>query len=340
MKMKIVKMVAVLVALPIISTGCGKENIESRLKAGKNDISFQSQGYKLAAHLYVPGNYNSSEKYPTVIFSGPFNQVKEQTGAVYGKKLAAKGYNVLVFDHVGYGDSEGEVRNNEHSYAKMESIRDGISFLRTLKIVDKSKVYGLGICASGGYIPIVAVTDKRLAAISTVSGMMDNYASYFKTMTREQLIPLFKMANEARQKQYETGKVEYYDILGMEKIDPSKLSDGNAMKEGYDYYMTKRAGAQTYPNYSHLAPKTIMENAPITSAASLAPYLYTPYLGIYGTAAMQDTAPLTIEFYKRASEPKELFEIKGASHVSLYDIDRDVDQAVNRIDTFFKKYSI
>lgn len=56
----------------------------------------------------------------------------------------------------------------------------------------------------------------------------------------------------------------------------------------------------------------------------------------YGKKA--DTANLTIEFYNNYSEPKELFEVKGVNHVDLYDKDEFVDQVVDRLDTFFKKY--
>ena len=303
------------------------------IQSGVNTVSFKSQGYNLSGLLYVPQAFEPNRQYPTVVFSGPFNQVKEQTGAVYGKKLAEKGYIALSFDHLGYGDSEGPVRNNEKASWKMDGIRDAVSYLGTLSFVDREKMYGLGVCASGGYMPIVATTDKRLKAIATVSGMMDNTASYFGVMTKEQLLPLFKMANDARQKAYETGELEYYDALGMESYDEEN--------EGYDYYMTKRAGKETYPNYSHLAPKVLMEDAPLTSAVALAPYLYTPYLGIYGEKALSgdiQTAPLTIAFYENASEPKELYEVEGASHVSLYDIDKDVDRAVAKMDEFFKKY--
>ena len=62
------------------------------------------------------------------------------------------------------------------------------------------------------------------------------------------------------------------------------------------------------------------------------------YVLISQEKAMVDTAPLTTMFYEAASEPKELFEVPGASHVSLYDIDRDVNQAVERMDAFFQKY--
>ena len=310
------------------------KNMSTQISVGKNQITFKSQGVKLSGLLYTPADFDASATYPTIIFSGPFNQIKEQMGAVYGEKMAALGYVFLSFDHLGYGDSEGELRDNENPFIKMESIRDAISYLGTLPFVDRDKLFGLGGCASGGYIPIVATTDKRLKAIATVSGMMDNTGFYFKTMTKEQLVPLFKMANLARQKAYETGEMDYYDALNMDNTDPEN--------EGYDYYMTKRAGKETYPNYTHMAPMTLMEVAPLTSGLALAPYLYTPYLGIYGEKAKGGdipTAQLTIDFYEAASEPKELFEVKGATHVSLYDIDEDVDQAVAKMDEFFAKYS-
>ncbi|MCV6636422.1 alpha/beta hydrolase [Candidatus Albibeggiatoa sp. nov. NOAA] len=308
------------------------------MQSGINTVQFKSQGYQLAGLLFTPNDFDATKQYPTVVFTGPFNQVKEQTGTVYGKKLAQQGYVVLSFDHVGYGDSEGDVRNNENASWKMEGVRDAVSYLGTLPFVNKDKLYGLGVCAGGGYMAIVAVTDKRLKAIATVSGMMDNTASYFGVMSKEQLMPIFKMANDARQRQYETGTVEYYDVLGVESLDVDSLDKSSAQYEGYDFYMTERAGKQTYPNYSHKSVMTVMEDAPLTSATALAPYLYTPYLGIYGEKAMADTAPLTVNFYNQASEPKELYEVSGASHVSLYDIDKDVDRAVAKMDAFFKKH--
>ncbi|NEO14641.1 MULTISPECIES: alpha/beta hydrolase [unclassified Moorena] len=308
------------------------------LNPGKNEISFKSQGYTLAANLYVPRDFDPSNSYPAVIYSPPFNQVKEQSGAIYCHKLAEKGYVALAFDHVGYGDSEGEIRNYENANIKMESIRDGISFLGTLPFVNRDRLFGLGMCASGGYMALVATTDKRLKAIATVSGMMSNQTSYFKTMDRETVCAAIATANAGRQKFYETGKVEYMDALGMESLDLDSLDKKSAQYEGYQYYMTKRAGAETYPNYSHKSPTFMLETPMLADAQSYAPYLYTPYIGIYGEKALQDTGSLTVKFYEAASEPKELVEISGASHVSLYDINADVDRAITAIDTFFQKH--
>lgn len=320
-----------------------KINVEN-LNAGKNDIAFASQGCKLAAHLYTPEGFEPSKKYPTVVFSQPFNQVKEQTGAVYGRHLAGAGYVTLVFDHLGYGDSEGVIRNNENSFIKIESIRDAISFLGTLPFVDREKLFGLGVCASGGYMALVATTDKRLKAIATVSGMMGNKASYFESMDRETVTGLIAMQNAGRQKTYETGEVDYVDALGIE-AEGKAIAEGATPSEGYDYYMTERAGAVTYPNYTHLSPSFMLEAPMLADATTYAPYIYTPYIGIVGSEAMNPefgplaTGPLTKKFYDLASEPKEFVEIESASHVSLYDIDKDVTRAVAAMGAFFKKHS-
>lgn len=309
--------------------------MQNDITAGKNRVHFTSQGHELAGDLYVPAGFDPGRSYPTVVYSGPFNQVKEQTGAVYGEKLSALGYVVLAFDHLGYGDSGGDVRNFEKPAWKMEGIRDAISYLGTLPFVDRGRLFGLGVCASGGYLPVVATTDKRLKAIATVSGMMNNTASYFGVMTREQIVPLLEMANAARQKAYETGQLDDYDALGMESVDPETAPQ--EVVEGYDFYMTARAGAETSPNYTHRAPTTLMEEAPLANATAIAPFLYTPYLGIYGETA--GTGPLTQMFFEAASEPKELYMVEGASHVSLYDVDADVDRAVAKMDGFFRQHS-
>lgn len=312
-----------------------KEKSMQSLSSGRIDITFVSQGYKLKGHLYTPQNFDLNQKYPTVIFSPPFNQVKEQMGAVYGKKFAEKGYVFLAFDHLGYGDSEGKPRNAENPFVKMETIRDAISYLRTLNYVDREHFYGMAACASGNYLPTVAVTDKRMKAIATVSGILSSRMRLLDKMTPEQMSQVFSFANEAHQKEYETGVTEYYDGLGFEKVDPKNLPDSLLIKDGYDYYMTDRAGVE---NFDYHTPKTFMEVSPLVDALTFAPYLNTPYLGIYGERSMDDNGPTTIAFYEKTTEPKKLYEVKGASHVDLYDKEQYVNEAVEQMVNWFSQY--
>ena len=309
----------------------------STIGVGENKITFTSRGYKLAATLHAPEGFTESQSYPAIIFSPPFNQIKEQMGALYGKKMAEKGFLFIAFDHIGYGGSEGEIRNYENAFIKIESIHDAVSFVGTLPYVNKDRLYGIGACASGGYMALAAVTDKRMKAIATVCGMMDNRSTFLAGIDRKAAVSMFTAANAARQKHYETGEPVYVDTLGYEGVDPENIPEG-APREGYDYYMTARAGAETYPNYSNRSLANIAETNALTDATSWAQYLYTPYLGIYGERALADTGPLTVAYYDKCSEPKELFEVPGASHVDLYDIETYVNQAVERLAEFFGKY--
>ena len=306
------------------------------LTSGRNNITFKSLNFNLAAHLYTPEGFDASGSYPAVVYSPPFNQVKEQTGAIYARELAKHGYVTIVFDHIGFGESEGDIRTNENAFVKMESIRDAISFMGTLPFVDREKLFGLGMCASGGYFGLVATTDKRIKALATVSGLMSTKERNFGRTDKETMMNVVAAANAGRQKAYETGEIEYADILGFAAAKDAPA--GTLAGEGYDFYMTARAGAQTYPTYSHLSPTFMLEAPLLADAMNFADVLHTPYIGIYGENSMNDNGPQTIEFYEKAPQPKQLVEIPEATHVSLYDHPKHVQQAVEAIDAFFQKH--
>lgn len=309
------------------------------LTPGRNDVTFRSQGVTLAGHLYLPENFDRTKKYPAAVFSGPLGQVKEQMGANYGQAMMERGYVYLAFDHIGFGESEGDLRQDENPFKKMEGIRDSVSYLGTLPFVDRERLFGIAGCASASYMPVVAVTDKRIKALATVSGLLNGHSRFFGGLPKEQMLAMIKVSNDARQKLYEQGTLDPIDLIGFEKNDPATLDPNSINGQGYDYYQTARAGSQTFPNYDYRVQATMFESQPLVSAMQWAPYLNTPFLGIYGSEAMENTAPATVEFYEQATEPKELFEVKGARHVDLYDYPQFVAQASDRIDEFFKKHS-
>ena len=341
--MKLIKMLrsgfCLLIALSVSLASFADSQLLDGLKLtdiqpGKNAVTFESQGYILAGLLYAPEDFDPAQTYPSVVITTPFGQVKEQTGSVYAAKLAEEGFIALTYDSRGFGESEGALRSYMYSPAIVEGITDAISFTRMQGFVDKDNVFGLGVCAGASNIVTTALTDKRMNAIATVSGMLNNEASFFGAMDRETAVATLKMANEAQQKYYETRVQENIDFFGLENPPAEGAPQRNV--EGYDYYMTERAGAQTYENYTHMTPVFVHMDYPRYNATAMAPNLYTPYLGIIGSDA--HSRALTEGFYEAASEPKELHIIEGASHVSLYDIDKDVDRAIAKIVNFFGEY--
>lgn len=60
-----------------------------------------------------------------------------------------------------------------------------------------------------------------------------------------------------------------------------------------------------------------------------------PYLAIAGAKAL--TFGLSKIAFERASEPKEFFEIEGATHVGLYDKEEYVNPAIFKLTEFYKE---
>src|SRR5882724_5071077 len=98
-------------------------------KAMREDITFESDGNRLLGHLFLPEGLAAREKVPAVVVVGPVSSTKGQVPAVYAERLANLGYAALAFDHAGYGDSEGFPRSDEDPFAKVEEIKNAVSFL-------------------------------------------------------------------------------------------------------------------------------------------------------------------------------------------------------------------
>ncbi|MGL5637975.1 MAG: hypothetical protein ACRCXX_00115 [Cetobacterium sp.] len=50
-----------------------------------------------------------------------------------------------------------------------------------------------------------------------------------------------------------------------------------------------------------------------------------------------NTRPYNEHAYLLANEPKEIFFVEGATHISLYDIPEYVNQAVDKMTQFYKE---
>lgn len=308
----------------------------STLSAGENQITFVSKSMggdiRLAGLLFLPDDFDPNSKYPTIVLNSAVNQVKEQTGAVYGRKLAYQGYIALSFDHQGFGDSEGMIRHYDYAPARIEGIQDAISFLRMHNFVDRDRVFGLGVCMGASTMAYTALTDKRMKKIALIGGMLVNTMVQFTMNGRKKSDEILLSANEARQKFYETGTTEPFyqpEILG----DEAKNSRLRDVREGYDYYMTERAGAQTYPNYTNALVQFHQEDSARYSARAIARFLTTPTLTIHGSKAMTRIFSILFHWAKRG--PKKRVVIRGATHVDLYDRDQYVDQAISAIVKYF-----
>lgn len=303
-------------------------------------ITFHSKGVRLTGDLYLPDGFDESNSYKAVVMTPPFPQVRTQALANYGPQLAASGYVALAFDYVSKGDSDSYTegfRNDDDFQLKWEALRNAISFLCSRPFVDSDNVFGLGMCGGGNIMSSVIITDLRVKAYASVSGMMASDMMQFADAdTFRQLVTA---ANQARQQMFETGESVTIDLFGYE--DPDYLAknpdlSGTAL-EGYDYYGTPRGGTATYPTFSNSVLASINETALLNLGEHYADKILQPYCGIIGANA--DTRIATEVFYDKVTAEKEFHEIAGASHVDLYDVEKYVDEVAQVLVAFYDKHS-
>ena len=127
----------------------------------------------LAANLYLP---EAVQKPAVVIITGAWTTVKEQMPAVYAKAITKLGFAALTFDFRGWGASAGDIKYLEDPVRKTEDISAVIEAVDQIKEVDSDKIFGLGVCASTGYMLDAASGNPRVKGVAAVAPWIHNRA--------------------------------------------------------------------------------------------------------------------------------------------------------------------
>lgn len=139
-------------------------------------LTFENEGTKLSGTLYLPENY-TSKPLPVVVVTGAWTSVEEQMPRVYAREMVKRGFAAFTFDFRGWGksgDLPKSVRYKEDPAAKTSDIRAAIRFVATLSQVDRTKINGLGICASSGYMVDAVAGNKLVNRLGLVAPWLQN----------------------------------------------------------------------------------------------------------------------------------------------------------------------
>lgn len=296
------------------------------------DIRFPSNGLSLAGTLRLPRTWIAGTRLPAIVVSHPFGGVKEQTAGLYAAELAARGFVTLAFDASYQGESEGLPRFLENPFARVEDIKNAVTFLTTSLEVDPEHIGALGICASGGYVPFAAQTDHRIKAIATVSAL--DIGAMFRdglggTQPPDVLDAMLDEAGAARTAEARGEPPRLDHII---PDTPEQAAAAPPMgREAYEYYRTPRGGHPRSTNW--FVFRSIDHIAQYHSYDAIERISPRPLLMIAGTEA--DTAHFSRTAIARAHEPKELCWIDGAGHVDLYDKPEYVSVVADKLSDFF-----
>ena len=301
-------------------------------------ITFKNIAWDNAAELYFPADFDIDKKYPTIVTLHPIGSCKEQTsGNIYGKALAEAGYVVLNFDASFQGESGGAPRYIENPYQRTDDVRYAIDYLETLSYVDMDNIGVLGVCGGGAYALNVAMTERRIKAVVSITGVN------FGRLLRDGFAggtPMEVLNQVAVQRSLEakTGQLLTINMLP----ESVAAAQGGGVKdidilEATDYYKTKRGQTKngaTSAVYSRMSIGMGWDAFHLSETLLTQPILVVVGDKPGGFGAYRDG----FEIYRRAASiKKELVVIEGFSHYDLYDLQEPVNKALEHVLPFFKE---
>lgn len=279
----------------------------NNFKAGMNRVEFKSEGEKIVGTLFLPESYKKDDKLSAIVVTGSWTSVKEQMSGLYARELAKHGFAALAFDSRFWGESGGTPRSFESPQAKIQDIKNAVSFLHTLPMVDREAIGGLGVCASVGYMAYAVAEDKRLKSFATVAAWLHDPTTVGQICNGDRSVErLMKVGEAAKRKFEQTGEVEY--------VVASSLTDNAAAMVGADYYENAKRGA--IPAWKNQFAVMSWTEWLTFDALKPAKQINVPTLFIHSdNSALPDNVR---KFYLQMPGQKDLFWMQG-NHADFYD---------------------
>ena len=312
-------------------------------KVNHEKITFHNRyGIELVADVYMP--QDAEGKLAALAVSGPFGAVKEQSSGLYAQHMAEQGFLALAFDPSYTGESGGEPRRMASPDITTEDFLAAVDYLSNRDDVDAERIGIIGICGFGGMAVNAAAIDPRIKATVAVT-MYDmskvNVEGYFKSEdTPEKRMEKRRAIAAQRTEDYREGT--YKRAGGV--IDPLPDDAPWFVKDYHAYYKTKRGYHERSGNstdgWNVIGCQSFL-NQPLLAWAS---EIEAPVLLVHGEKAhsryfseyaFEKMTGIHVEGENKVHGNKEIYIVKGASHVDLYD---DVAGVIpyDKITDFFK----
>ncbi len=287
---------------------------------------------KVVGSLFRPQNSKEEEvSLPAILVAGAMTGVKEQVAGQYAESIAKDGYVTLALDHRHFGESEGEPRQHEDPAKKLEDFKNAISFISSLKGIDRERIGACGISMGGGYMLQLAAFDRRIKAVSIVASGLNPADTLLEMLGKEGFVNFLKEFNNARKRHYDTGEVQYIPAVATDNKPAAMIGD-----EPFEYYGTSRAWSPGWVNrYTTESIENLMSYNAIPYVRHVSP---TPLLIVHGKNDKYCLPKFAQEVYDLADEPKEILWLDTSNHIDLYDNEKYVGPAISKIVEWFNKY--
>jgi uncharacterized protein len=127
----------------------------------RRDLTFSSGGETCAAWLYLAAGRPAEA--PVVVMAHGLSGTRRDRLGAFAERFADAGFAALLFDHRGFGDSDGEPDLFVPG-RQLDDWRAAIAFARSLPGIDAERVATFGSSMGGGNALAAATADQRVAA--------------------------------------------------------------------------------------------------------------------------------------------------------------------------------
>lgn len=227
------------------------------------------------------------------------------------------------------GDSQGFPRHISLPEIFVENFSAAVDYLGLLDYVNREKIGVIGICGSGGFALSAAQVDTRIKAVATAS-LYDMSYSARENLSKEDILAMKQQLSIQRWTDAKNGYPEYNPTFPLTPADrvPDFLSlEAAIWFEFYGvrrgHHLHARGGFTTTSNLSFMN-FNLLDHVNEISPRSI--------LLIAGDHAHSRKYSEIV--YEKAIKSKELYIVKDANHIDLYD---KVDRIpFDKLEAFFK----
>ncbi|CDQ46356.1 alpha/beta hydrolase [Mycolicibacterium neoaurum] len=278
----------------------------------KLDVEFATEdGTLLRGRTYCP---TESGSFPGIVMAHGFGGVQHLIEH-YAELFAEAGFSVLLYDHRGFGISDGTPRQEVDPYQQMSDWRDAMTFALQQDKFDEAA--GLGVWGSsfaGGLAIVLAAIDPRVRVVVAQIPNVSGHRNGTKLFTTAQISEIRDRSLDDRVNRIAGGAP---DVVPLFTTEPDRLSALPVpTNEAFMEYIAALEANAAWPNFVTLrSVEHLLEFEP----AGWIPYVSPkPLLMIIGENDDCTFPDVQREVFAEAGEPKKLVSHPGG-HFDTYD---------------------
>ena len=274
-------------------------------------ISFMSDGLRISGIVEKPADIKSGERRPVVMVLHGFGSNKQSgTSVITTKLFASMGYVTLRFDMRGCGESEG-VRGKTICMEQVADTGNALTYMANRADVDPKRIAVLGHSFGAAVAVYAAGVDSRIAACISSGGWGDGPSKFRRQHESPEAWKKFTDMMEEGKRRLARGEsmmVPRFDIVPIKPELRGNLSPGSIFEFPFEVVESM---------YNFKANEVVGNIAP------------RPLLLLHPANDTVTPTEQSVELFKRAKQPADLFLVSQVDHFIFSD-ESVVVQAVVR----------